>query len=187
VVYGRSRLTLSHREPHTRCGFAAGVCRNSRRLRLVCDSPIPNYVKYTVTPPGLTESNENGISSIKPLSVNFSRSVAPLKQIEKQVTEGVEISPAIAGVWFWVNDRELRFTTRDDWPVGTTFSVRFADEGFMSEGVELEEYDFEFTTEPFSARITQSQFYQDPRDPNLKKLVATVQFTHPVDAPRLIS
>src|SRR4029079_4494518 len=26
------------------------------------------------------------------------------------------------------------------------------------------------------------QFYQDPRDPNLKKLVATVAFSHPVDA-----
>jgi uncharacterized protein YfaS (alpha-2-macroglobulin family) len=30
--------------------------------------------------------------------------------------------------------------------------------------------------------IAQASFYQDPIDPNLKKLVATIQFSHPVDA-----
>src|SRR5262245_17133126 len=33
--------------------------------------PTPHYVKYAVTPPGLTEWDENGIKSIKPLKIVF--------------------------------------------------------------------------------------------------------------------
>src|SRR5262249_34440518 len=47
--------------------------------------------------------------------------------------------------------------------------------------VMLEDYNTEFRSAPFSAKISNSQFYQDPRDPSLKKLVATVEFSHPVD------
>jgi hypothetical protein len=55
--------------------------------------PVPHYANYTVTAPGLTEYNEKGISSIKPLRVKFNESAAPLKQVEKTVTAGIEISP----------------------------------------------------------------------------------------------
>jgi uncharacterized protein YfaS (alpha-2-macroglobulin family) len=48
--------------------------------------------------------------------------------------------------------------------------------------VVLDDYRFAVRSLPFAATIAESQFYQDPRDPNLKKLVATVKFTHPVDA-----
>src|SRR5262252_9075174 len=34
--------------------------------------PKPHYVTYTFTEPALTEYNENGISSIKPLTIAFS-------------------------------------------------------------------------------------------------------------------
>ena len=43
----------------------------------------------------------------------------------------------------------------------------------LAREVQLEDYTFEFRSQPFTARIAESQFYQDPRDPNLKKLVAT--------------
>src|SRR5215469_14628700 len=59
--------------------------------------PVPHYVTYTMTAPGLTEYGEKGISSIKPFVVEFSESAAPLQQIEKAVTAGIEISPKIAG------------------------------------------------------------------------------------------
>src|SRR5262245_29156878 len=41
--------------------------------------PKPHHVTYTVSAPGLTEYNEKGISSIKPLKVTFAESAAPLK------------------------------------------------------------------------------------------------------------
>lgn len=39
--------------------------------------PTPHYVTVSVEPPGLTEYNDKGISSIKPLKVRFSESSAP--------------------------------------------------------------------------------------------------------------
>ena len=147
--------------------------------------PTPHYVTYTVTPPGLTEYNDTGISSIKPLRIVFSESAAPLVQVEKAVLTGVDMSPEIAGTWFWTNDRELTFTPKDDWPVDGDFSIRFARNGLFGERVQLASYRFEVRSQPFVAEISESQFYQDPRNPNLKKLVATVKFSHPVDIEHL--
>ena len=143
--------------------------------------PKPNYVEYSVSPPPLTTYDDMGVQHIKPMRVQFSEPVAPLKNLEKAVTSGIDVSPAIAGTWFWVSDRELQFTPRDDWPIDAKFKVRLASKGFLADLILLEDYKFTFATEAFSARFTESQFYQDPRDPNLKKLVATVQFSHPVD------
>jgi uncharacterized protein YfaS (alpha-2-macroglobulin family) len=144
--------------------------------------PRPHYVTHVVTEPGLTEYNDNGIASIKPLTIVFSESAAPLKQIKTAVTSGIDLSPALAGTWFWTSDKELRFTPKTDWPVNGAFSVQLARTGLIARQAQLESYKFKFRSQPFSARITQSQFYQDPRDPNLKKLVASVAFSHPVDA-----
>lgn len=144
--------------------------------------PAPHYVSYTITEPGLTEYNERGIWSIKPLIVQFSESAAPLEQIEKPVTAGIVISPKLPGVWFWANDKELRFAPKDDWPIDKEFSVTFARRGFFGREVRVENYRFDFRSQSFAAKITERQFYQDPHDPNLKKLVATIQFSHPVDA-----
>ena len=147
--------------------------------------PTPEYVTYTVNAPGLTEYNDKGISSIKPLTIEFSEPVAPLKQLQKAVTVGMTMSPSIAGKWFWTNDRELQFTPKDDWPVDGAFSVQFAKKGLLATQVRLDDYGFKVRSQPFAAKITESQFYQDPRDPNMKKLVATVKFSHPVDMEQL--
>ena len=144
--------------------------------------PVPHYVTYSAAAPGLTEYDEKGIASIKPLTVQFNESAAPLQQINKAVTAGIGLSPNMPGAWRWLSDKVLEFAPRNDWPIDKQFTVSFSHKGFFARGVELEDYSFDFRTKPFAAAIAQSQFYQDPRDPNLKKLVATVQFTHPVDA-----
>lgn len=143
--------------------------------------PEPHRVTYTLAEPGLTEYNERGISSIKPLTVTFSESAAPLRLMKNAVTAGITVTPAIAGTWFWKSDKELEFTPKDDWPVDTEFRVRLASRGFVEPPVQLDKYQFRFKSQSFNAKIAESKFYQDPVDPNLKKLVATVNFTHPVD------
>ena len=143
--------------------------------------PKPHYVAYAITEPGLTEYNDRGISSVKPMRIVFSESAAPLTRVNAEVTAGIGLSPSLPGSWFWTNDKELRFTPRDDWPVDGAFTVRMAAKGLLASQVRLEDYTFKFRSQPFVAKITESQFYQDPRDPNLKKLVATVSFSHPVD------
>jgi uncharacterized protein YfaS (alpha-2-macroglobulin family) len=149
--------------------------------------PTPHYVTYSVSAPELTEYNDNGISSIKTLKIVFSEAAAPLSQVERRVSTGIELSPAADGSWFWVNDRQLEFTPASDWPVDQEFAVRFAKQGLFARAVLLKKYALAFRTQPFSAQIAESQFYQDPRDPNMKKLVATVKFSHPVDTATLES
>jgi uncharacterized protein YfaS (alpha-2-macroglobulin family) len=143
--------------------------------------PQPHYVSFTGTAPGYTQYGDNGISSIQPFSVQFSDPAAPLSSIGKPVVKGIELNPAIAGEWYWVTDRMLLFRPKNDWPIDTRFAVRFAKSELFDRRTALREYRLEFRTPPFSARIEKSEFYQDPRDPNVKKLVASVQFTHPVD------
>ena len=146
--------------------------------------PKPHYVGYTVSWPELTTYNDNGIASINPMKVVFKESAAPLRQVKTAVTAGIDLSPAIAGTWFWISDKELQFTPKADWPVDGAFTVKLSRKDVLARQVELEEYSFKFRSQPFSARITESQFYQDPQNPNLKKIVATVTFSHPVDAER---
>ena len=147
--------------------------------------PKPHYVAYTVEAPGLTEYDDSGVSSVKPLRVVFAEPAAPLKQIERAVTAGIDLSPAVAGRWFWMDDRTLEFAPKGDWPVDGRFRVRMERDVLLAPGVRLEDYRFDVASQPFSAAITQSEFYQDPRDPSLKKLVATIRFSHPVDPARL--
>ena len=143
--------------------------------------PKPHYVDYTITAPALTLYDEKGISYISPLKVEFAESAAPLQQVDKNVTTGVTLSPSFAGTWHWDNDKALTFIPKTDWPVDASFAIRFSRKGFFAKGVLLEDYSTGFKSQPFSAKLTQSQFYQDPVDSNLKKLVATVSFSHPVD------
>jgi len=143
--------------------------------------PRPHYVEYTVTAPQLTEYDENGISSIYPLGIEFNEPVAPLASIDKRLTSGITISPAFAGQWTWLDDRRLQFAPKSDWPVDASFTVKMGRRGLLAKTVELDDYSFDFKTQPFSAKITNSQFYQDPQNPTLKNLVATVGFSHPVD------
>ena len=143
---------------------------------------LPHYVNYTVTPPALTQYNERGISLIYPLVIRFSESAAPLSRINKPVASGISLSPKLAGAWQWVTDQQLVFTPKNDWPIDQKITVSFARKGFFAAGVRLEDYSADFRSQPFTAQISQSQFYQDPRDPSLKKLVATVSFSHPVDS-----
>ena len=148
--------------------------------------PTPHYVAYRVHSPALTTYDDRGIPRIDWMAIAFSESAAPLKDLEKAVTAGVEISPAVAGTWFWTTDKELRFTPANDWPVNGEFSVRIVKRGLLADRVRLADYRFTFKSAPFSARISESQFYSgSPVNPNLKKLVATVKFSHPVDTAQL--
>jgi len=144
--------------------------------------PTPHYVEYTVTAPKLTEYDDQGNMTIDPLTVDFSEPAAPLANLDKRLTAGIGISPAFAGKWTWLNDKQLQFTPNSDWPVDGSFTVKMTRKGFLAKTVELDDYGFKFKTQPFSAKIVESQFYQDPQNPSLKNLVATIGFSHPVDA-----
>lgn len=144
--------------------------------------PKPVITRYEVKPPAVTTYDENGRQLIQPLVIAFAESAAPVNQIGKPVTTGIHIKPGFAGEWTWDDDRTLLFRPKSDWPVDAEFDVEFDRKKLFAPQVKLEKSAFEFRSAPFKAQITQAEFYQDPVDPNLKKLVATVNFSHPVDA-----
>lgn len=141
--------------------------------------PQPVEVEFRGKIPSLTKIEEK--LNPDPLLVIFSSSVAALDKVGKSVSSGIEMYPNLEGTWKWDDDKQLSFTPKADWPVGEVFTVTLHKKGFIAEHVRLKEYEFKFKTEPFAASISNAEFYQDPVDPNLKKVVATVTFSHPVD------
>lgn len=147
--------------------------------------PKPVELTFTVEAPPITcydcDAPNNGP---KPLYVRFSGSVAPLQSAGKNVdprTGGIDLSPAIAGVWTWEDDKTLKFLPGADWPIGQSYDVSLARKGFTAGHVHLKDYRFKFVTVPFSAKISSTEFYQDPVNVSDKKVVVTVTFSHPVD------
>ena len=140
--------------------------------------PQPVRIQITGTSPALTELKDKPVYD--PVYVNFSGSAAPLDKIGKKVSEGIQLTPTLKGEWQWMSDAQLKFTPEQDWGVGQEYIVKFADD-FFPKHVLLSKHEYRFRSVDFSASITSSYFHQDPQDPSIKRIVATVKFTHPVD------
>ncbi|MFK5913251.1 MAG: MG2 domain-containing protein [Woeseiaceae bacterium] len=140
--------------------------------------PKPVQVQITGTAPSLTELKED--PTFDSVYINFSSSAAPLEQIGKLVSKGISISPAINGKWTWRSDSQLQFTPEQDWAVGEEYTVKFK-ESFFPDHLVLSTYEYRFVSTAFSAQLMSTSFHQDPIDPKIKRIVATVKFTHPID------
>jgi len=142
--------------------------------------PEPVAVTLQVAAPGLTDYSTAPIV-VHPLRVSFSASAAVLALVGKPVTAGIQMRPELAGSWTFSSDSELIFRPHDDWPVGQHFTVRFDTALVFAPQVRMADDAFAFDSAPFTAQITQTEFYQDPQDATLKKAIAQVRFSHPVD------
>ena len=143
--------------------------------------PKPLLVTLEVTVPEPTAVGQPNAKP-EPLLIKFSDSVATLAGVGKEVSTGIAVEPRIDGAWKWEDDRTLSLNPKADWPVGAEMVVTLAKKGLFAEQVRLQDYQAKFRTAPFVAKISEAQFYQDPADPASKKIVATVNFTHPVDS-----
>jgi hypothetical protein len=103
---------------------------------------------------------------------------------DKEVSTGLTIEPALAGKWKWLDDKQLEFNPKDDWPVGAEHALRI-DSTVVASHVKLARYDAKFKTPPFVAKVSKGQFYQDPTNPTLKKAVFDLNFSHPVNGAEL--
>jgi alpha-2-macroglobulin len=146
--------------------------------------PKPEQTHVTLSAPEVTRW-EDGRPQINPLRVEFDHSAALLDKVGKNITAGVELSPKIEGHWNWDSDHELTFTPAGDWPIGQEYTVKLASKGLVAAHILLDTHKLEFKTAPFTVRMAESQFYQDPVDANLKKVVVTLTFSHPVDTATL--
>ncbi|MGM0593765.1 MAG: alpha-2-macroglobulin [Pseudomonadota bacterium] len=156
--------------------------------------PVPLQYKAVVTAPGLARVTDEGVRP-RALRIDFqydteamqevpdsraTASVARLDLLHKPLRQGVVIRPAITGEWRWADDNTLTFKPEREWPAGERYRVTLSPELF-GDNVPLAEDELEFETPPFGASLGNIEFYQDPSDRRIRRVVATLNFTHAVD------
>jgi alpha-2-macroglobulin len=144
--------------------------------------PQPISVKVTVKAPTRTQIEDK--LPPNPLSIKFDSSVAPIELVGKATTVGINVMPKIEGEWQWVAENELTFQPKADWPVGEVYRVSFNAKAFAPKTL-LDQWDLEFSAPKFMAYIGKGEFYQDPINPAMKKVVVSLSFSHPVDTVKL--
>lgn len=142
--------------------------------------PKPVLVSYTVNEPPRTQLEYDNAKP-NPLTIEFSTSVAPLMLVDKEIGSGLSMYPKHEGIWRWEGDKTLRFTPKLDWPVGQEFKINFDRKTFFADNIRLKEYELKFKSAPFVVALKEANFHQDPNDPKLKKIVASLNFSHPID------
>ncbi len=160
------------------CGLLVLIVGGFAGLKWYRNRPQPRYVETTIILPDATELKAG--AKPHPLRVSFSESAAKLAGVGKQVASGITVTPPLAGVWTWETDTELVFKPQQDWEVGRDYSVALNRDLFGPQVV-LRSYSFRFRSPGFKASIAEAQFYQDPTDPKINQVLATVRFSHPVD------
>src|SRR6201991_3885061 len=141
----------------------------------------PNRITFEAPAPDISDYDHVRVT-IHPLTVMFSASAAKLESLGKPVTDGIAMDPKLAGQWTWENDRTLKFVPAADWPVGRKIEVRFDKAKVFAPHVLLADDHFDVATAPFTARVVNGEFYQDPQDPTKKKTIVQLCFNYPVDA-----
>lgn len=118
------------------------------------------------------------------LRIEANIAAARLDLVGKDITDKVKMSPAVKGRWEWASDRDLVFRPVDEWNPGQKIRLKF-DPSIFRTGVDVLDLAFNIDTPEFTGRIDSFSFYKDPKNPKLKKLVATVRFSHSVDTQKL--
>lgn len=118
---------------------------------------------------------------VQPLTLRFTGSAAPIDALDKPVTTGIDMRPAQAGQWRWVNDRTLRFTPKGPWAVGQRYRVDFDVRKVFASHVRMARDHFAFATQAFQVRMDAGQFHQDPRHVKDKSVLVPLHFNYPVD------
>ncbi|MEI8341931.1 MAG: MG2 domain-containing protein, partial [Verrucomicrobiota bacterium] len=113
------------------------------------------------------------------LCLRFNDSAAPLDLIGKKVVTGIRMEPVVEGSWCWNDDRHLVFTPAADWPADRKYHVSLEKKA-VAPHVLLNRYALDVATAPFAVHVNKLEFYQDPTDPAVKQVVATLEFTHSV-------
>jgi uncharacterized protein YfaS (alpha-2-macroglobulin family) len=173
------------------CGTALFAALLYAGYEYYASLPKPPRVVAAVVAPGITPV-VNGELRPAPLALDFSvvadprtnlltvDSVARLDLIATPLTAGITLEPALRGEWRWVTETRLQFFPAEDWPAGQEYVVRYSQEIFAP-NLKLADEKARFITPAFAVALDELVFYQDPVDRALRKVVATLSFTHPVD------
>jgi uncharacterized protein YfaS (alpha-2-macroglobulin family) len=146
---------------------------------LLSRRPQPISISYSVRKPENVADPEYRTS----LEVWFKGSAAPVDMVDKEITEGISIDPPIKGTWKWMGDDALHFTTETNWVIGRKYTVNFAKDFFPAH-VNINK-SFSFSIEDFSLSLNDVEFYIDPEDSAIKRILGTVRTNYPMDTASL--
>ena len=153
--------------------------------------PKPLQIDFQIIPPDISEIVDEKLVP-QPLQIEFyylpnpdvvvpnNLSAARIDLAGEVVPTGIELEPAIAGEWRFETENRLSFLPQDDWPAGQHYRLRLSSDIFGSH-LNLVNYDGDFSTPQFSAVLSSAEFYQDPVQANERRVVASFDFSHPVD------
>jgi uncharacterized protein YfaS (alpha-2-macroglobulin family) len=116
----------------------------------------------------------------RPLRILFARSAAPAGQAGRPLGRGVTLEPYREGTWAWVDDRELQFIPKAEWPADTAFTVRM-EKSLVAPGLLLASYAPSFQTPRLTCGIDALKLYVNPMEPSIKEITATLRFNYAID------
>jgi uncharacterized protein YfaS (alpha-2-macroglobulin family) len=185
LVSGGLKSLGAFKKAHRRCCtvILAGICgvviflvgfnffesRKPQRILLNCRISEP--------------ANALGDREALPLAVSFNGSAAPVDLAGKEVTRGITINPPISGSWRWDGDDLLVFTADRDWSIGKKYTISFTKD-FFPPHIQMAR-NISFTIEDFKISAEDGEFYIDPEDGSLKRVLATVRANYPMDTSSL--
>ncbi len=152
--------------------------------------PQPLRVGVAVTGPELSAIAEDGLVPGR-VTLDFHYlenpdvpappvlSAARIDLVEETIEAGVDLRPPAVGEWRFETENRLVFSPAEDWPAGRAYRVRLAPELFAP-GVRLAEVDVAFTTPLFTASMKEAQFVQHPVEASDRRVVVSLEFSHPV-------
>ena len=140
--------------------------------------PKPHRVHATIKTPSILPPNYD--SQFTSLAIYFSEPAARLEDLGKPAISGVKIEPQVSGAWRWSSDDTLLFEPKQIWPAEKKFCVSF-DRNFFPHQIVMDKLQYDFVTAPFAITIKAFDFYQDPINPKLRQVVATLEATHRVE------
>ncbi|MES2089874.1 MAG: alpha-2-macroglobulin family protein, partial [Pseudomonadota bacterium] len=150
---------------------------------LIPDRAAQLELTFKVSEPGRTQIEDQ--LPPNPLVIVFSGQAAPLVKVGKPATD-IQMDPSAAGQWTWAAADKLVFQPKDDWPVGQRYEVKWGRKALAS-NVHLPDDHFQFGSPAFKVSVGSGEFYQDPVQVNLRRVVYQVQFSHPVNAQKFES
>jgi uncharacterized protein YfaS (alpha-2-macroglobulin family) len=155
--------------------LAAAIAGSSAYRFYESRKPQPIYIPAEVYAP----ANAVGSQEAKPLVLEFYGSAAPVDMAGKEAPGGISINPPMNGVWRWEGDNVLIFTAEKPWSIGAKYTINFAKDFFPSH-VRINP-SFSFSIEDFSVWEAGAEFYIDPEDSSVKRVLATIRANYPID------
>ncbi|MDR1430465.1 MAG: alpha-2-macroglobulin family protein [Spirochaetaceae bacterium] len=158
---------------------AAGAFTGWRMVSSRTVRPIRVGFTWSVPDNRVGEEGQDGFREERPLTIAFEASAARVEAVDTELASGITINPPLAGSWKWEGDSVLVFTAGENWALGKKYTVSF-EKDFFPPHIKADK-NFSFSLPGFELSGEDIQFYIDPENDGIKRVLATVRANYPMD------